>query len=90
MDVSHSQLFNDFLSFYFVTTVDGRETYETLLDFHGLSWNLYEKDKPDTILHSEMMQEFKGVAGEDAEVERIKGRVAQLVSEIGTTKSNRG
>jgi hypothetical protein len=38
MRIEHSPLFNDFLSFYFETSVDGEKVYETILDYTQLKW----------------------------------------------------
>ena len=83
-------LYNEFLSFWFVTSVDGTERNETFLNYHDDSWELYDQSDPDVVFHKEEMQEHGNLAGEDAELERIKGRVAELVRSASQPEQNKG
>lgn len=74
MNVEHSPLYNDFLSFFFETAVDGRKLYETQLDFFSLQW-MTRKLATDSVVLSGAISPSKDRTEEKAEEERIRSAV---------------
>ena len=74
MKIEHSPLYNDFLSFFFETTVDGKKLYVTLLDYHSLTWTT-EEISSETMILSGTISRSKNQAEEKVEEERIRNIV---------------
>ena len=75
MKIEHSPLLNDFIDFYFETTVDGERLYETVLDYTGMRWWTQEINLENTIL-SGTINPSRDQAEERIEEERIRNVVA--------------
>lgn len=71
MQIEHSPLYNDFLSFFFETTVDGQKLYMTLLDYHLMRWTTEEISTGNIILLGPISRS-NDQADEKAEEERIR------------------
>lgn len=50
MEIEHSPLMNEFISFWFETKVNGQLKYETLLDFLGDEWQVTDSTYDSPIL----------------------------------------
>ena len=75
MRIEHSPLFNEFLSYWFETSVDGEKLYETVLDYTLLKWWTETISfSPETIL-SGNINRTEGLAAEKNEEERIRNIV---------------
>jgi len=79
MQIKHSDLFNDFISFWFDTSVDGAVKYRTWLDFLNLVWSTELITKEEEIF-SGKMHPYKGVDAEAVEIERIKNLVTEKLA----------
>jgi len=74
MKIEHSPLFNDFIDFYFNTSVDGKRLYETVLDYTGMSWWTQEISTENVIL-SGKINRSKDQREEKIEEDRIRNVV---------------
>ena len=72
---------NEFISFWFYTSVDDQELYETDLDFQAMEWSLYHKDTEEPPFQKGLIRKYSGVEDEKAEIERIKLEVECIVKE---------
>jgi hypothetical protein len=74
MKIEHSPLHNDFLSFFFETTVDGQKLYSTLLDYTSMTWRTEEISTEKVVL-SGAISPSREQAEEKTEEERIRNVV---------------
>ena len=70
---------NEFISFWFYTSVNGEELYETDLDFHSMEWRLSFKDTEDSSFNKEPIRKYRGINEEEAEIKRIKTEVERII-----------
>ena len=76
----HSALHNDFLSFYFETSVEGEKLYETILDYTQMKWETRLITIPEDILFSGVINPSKDQEEESIEEERIRNVVAEKLA----------
>lgn len=50
MRIEHSEMLNEFISFWFETRVDGVLKYETHLDVLSCTWRTYRPDENELLL----------------------------------------
>jgi hypothetical protein len=74
MKIEHSPIYNDFLSFFFETTIDGEKRYSTVLDYLSLTWTT-EEIASGIIILSGPISRSKDQAEEKAEQQRIRNVV---------------
>jgi hypothetical protein len=74
MKIEHSPLYNDFIDFYFETSVDGKKKYETWFIYTRMRWETEEIDTKNVILSGEIKR-AKDQAEEKIEEERIRNVV---------------
>lgn len=54
MDIEHSELFNEFISFWFETKIDDKFCYETHINYLDLTWETKEVQSARIILHGKL------------------------------------
>lgn len=74
MRIEHSPLFNDFIDFYFETSVDGEKSFETVLIYTQMQWETREIATGNVIL-SGTIPPAKDQTEEKIEEERIRNAV---------------
>jgi hypothetical protein len=78
MRIGHTPLFNEFISFWFETHVDGELRYETFVDFARYEWYTCPAGEDGVIL---LRGELDRSLTEAAMVESIKPRVEVAIRE---------
>ena len=75
MKIEHSPVLNDFLTFYFETSVDGEKLYETVLDYTQMRWETRSISNSEEIMLSGAINPSKDQVEEKTEEERIRNDV---------------
>ena len=83
MKIEHSPLYNDFIDFYFETSVDGKKLYQTFFIYTRMRWETQEIETENIILGGEIARP-KDQAEEKIEEERIRNVVTEHL--LQTTK----
>ena len=85
MNIEHSPLYNDFLDFYFETSIDGKKLYETVLIYTSLKWVTREIETENVVL-SGAINRSNDQAEEKSEEERIRSVVTAHLCELMDAK----
>ena len=76
MNIEHSPLLNEFISFWFETRVDGELKYETMLDFTHFEWRT---SKAVDERHIVLRGKLDSTLTEDEMVEQIKPSINSAI-----------
>lgn len=76
MKIEHSDLLHEFITFWFETRVDGKLSYETLLNYNDMRWETNETTAPyRTVLDGNI----EISSNENAEEQRIRNIVTEFL-----------
>ena len=81
MTITHSSLFNDFLSFWFDTFVDGEHRFETVIDFHKREWYFCQVGVQPCLFHGRLEGPSETIEEEKASVENVKPIIEAAIRE---------
>ena len=72
MKIEHSDLLNEFISFWFETKVDSKLCYETFLDYIEMTWETITIETPKKVI---LAGKINKAANESDEEQRIRDLV---------------
>lgn len=79
MKIEHSELMNEFISFWFETKVENEIEFETHIDFMRLEWTTWKTNRVGEIHQSLVSGTLDSSLSEDEMVERIKPIVTAAI-----------
>ena len=76
MKIEHSDLLNEFISFWFETRINGKLCYETFLDYNEMTWKTRDIKNPECYV---LAGKLEDPSNEQAEEKKVKELVTNYL-----------